>query len=76
MKVARWGNGLAVRLPVEMVRRLGVTEGDEIEAEVVAPGKLSVCRSLDHDVAIAAIRSLAGKLPADYKFDREEANAR
>ena len=30
MQVAKWGNSLAVRLPAELVRKLGLKEGDEI----------------------------------------------
>ena len=31
MQIARWGNSLAVRLPVELVRKLGLKEGDSID---------------------------------------------
>lgn len=31
MKVVRWGNSLAVRLPVKLVRELGLVEGDRID---------------------------------------------
>jgi antitoxin MazE len=30
MKVSKWGNSLAVRLPSELVARLGLKGGDEI----------------------------------------------
>ena len=30
MQVAKWGNSLAVRLPAELVRELGLREGDEV----------------------------------------------
>ena len=30
MNVAKWGNSLAVRLPAELVRELGLKEGDEV----------------------------------------------
>ena len=32
MKVSKWGNSLAIRLPAEMVEKLGVKEGDEVYA--------------------------------------------
>jgi antitoxin component of MazEF toxin-antitoxin module len=32
MKVVRWGNSLAVRLPVKLVRELGLAEGDRIDS--------------------------------------------
>ena len=31
MQVAKWGNLLAVRLPAELVRELGLKEGDQID---------------------------------------------
>ncbi|HZV21679.1 MAG TPA: AbrB/MazE/SpoVT family DNA-binding domain-containing protein, partial [Hyphomicrobiales bacterium] len=31
MRVAKWGNSLAVRLPASVVEALGLQEGDEVE---------------------------------------------
>ena len=31
MQVAKWGNSLAVRLPADLVRELGLKEGDQID---------------------------------------------
>ena len=31
MQVAKWGNSLAVRLPADLVRKLGLKEGDQID---------------------------------------------
>jgi antitoxin MazE len=30
MQVAKWGNSLAVRLPVALVQELGIADGDEL----------------------------------------------
>jgi antitoxin MazE len=30
MKVSKWGNSLAIRLPAELVEKLGIKEGDEL----------------------------------------------
>ncbi|MGE0698320.1 MAG: AbrB/MazE/SpoVT family DNA-binding domain-containing protein [Hyphomicrobiaceae bacterium] len=75
MKVAKWGNSLAVRLPADLVEALGLKEGDEIE---LVPGEsgLAVARIPDRLELLAELRKLRGTRPADYKFDREEANAR
>ena len=40
LKVSKWGNSLAVRLPAESARQLGVGEGDTLIAEVAAGGRL------------------------------------
>jgi len=36
MKVAKWGDSLAVRLPTPVVEALRLKEGDEIEIHVAA----------------------------------------
>lgn len=40
LMVSKWGNSLAVRLPAESARRIGVREGDTLIAEVSADGRL------------------------------------
>jgi len=40
LQLAKWGNSLAVRLPVECIRATGLKEGDEVEAEVTAIGEI------------------------------------
>lgn len=55
--VCRWGNSLAVRLPAESARRIGVDEGDKLIAEVSADGRLILAREAK-SVDAAAIRSL------------------
>lgn len=34
MQVFKWGNSLAVRLPVALIRALDLKEGDEIEIQL------------------------------------------
>jgi antitoxin MazE len=54
MRVAKWGNSLAVRLPVALVQELGISNGDELllqpakhkasqPARVGSPGHWSNC---------------------------------
>jgi antitoxin MazE len=40
LMVSKWGNSLAVRLPAESARKIGVGEGDTLIAEVSADGRL------------------------------------
>ena len=40
LTVSKWGNSLALRLPVESAKRIGVGEGDTLVAEVTADGRL------------------------------------
>lgn len=36
--IAKWGNSLALRLPADYVRRIGVKEGDQIQASLTIDG--------------------------------------
>jgi antitoxin MazE len=38
--VSKWGNSLAVRLPAESAKKIGVAEGDTLIAEVSPDGRL------------------------------------
>ena len=42
LQVARWGNSLALRIPSEIVRRLGLHEGATVEAQITVDGSLSI----------------------------------
>lgn len=42
LQVAKWGNSLAIRLPVECVRAAGLHEGDSVEAEVTPMGEITL----------------------------------
>jgi antitoxin MazE len=35
MQVSRWGNSLAIRLPVALVEALALKEGDDIDVRIV-----------------------------------------
>jgi antitoxin MazE len=76
MQVARWGNSLALRLPVAVVKALDLKEGDDVTIEVADERWLGVKRSPTRADLLARLRKYRGSLPADFKFDREEANAR
>lgn len=42
LQVAKWGNSLAVRIPADYVREIGVTEGDQLEARLGIDGALNL----------------------------------
>ena len=76
MQVSRWGNSLAVRLPAAVVELLGLREGDDIELHVADPRSMGVTRKPGRDELLARLRGYRGRLPADFRFDRDEANGR
>jgi antitoxin MazE len=76
MQVAKWGNSLAVRLPASVVQALDLKDGDEIEIHVADTRELGVARKPGREELLKRLRAFRGRLPADFKFDRDEANAR
>lgn len=76
MLVSKWGNSLAIRLPASVVEALKLKEGDEVEVHVVGERAFDIARDRSRERALARIRAFKWKLPADWKFDREEANRR
>jgi antitoxin MazE len=76
MQVSKWGNSLAVRLPAAVVEALELREGDEIEIYVGDVRQLGVTRKPGREELLKRLHAFRGRLPADFKFDRDEANAR
>ena len=76
MQVSKWGNSLAIRLPASVVQALELKEGDEVEVHVVGDRAFGIDRNRSRERALARIRAFGKELPPDWKFDREEANAR
>jgi antitoxin MazE len=76
--VSKWGNSLAVRLPKALVDELGLKEGDEIDVVAARKGMIEI--ETKEERRQRAIENLRARnwppLPADYKFDRDEANER
>ena len=76
MQVAKWGNSLAVRLPVAVVEALSLREGDDIEIEVAGARTFEIRKKPEARELLARLRKYRGRLPADFKFDRLDAHAR
>jgi antitoxin MazE len=76
MQVAKWGNSLAVRLPAAVVEALELKAGDEVEIHVAEARRLGIARKPGRDELLRRFRTFRGRLPPDFKFDRDEANAR
>ena len=76
MKVAKWGNSLAIRLSKPMVEALGVSEGDDVKFVVDDAGVVTMKRELSRRELLDRLKKYRGLMPADFKFDRNEANTR
>jgi antitoxin MazE len=75
-QVAKWGNSLAIRIPAAVVEVLGLKPGDEVAVRVANRQELRLSRKLTREERLTRLRTLRGKLPPDFVFDRDEANAR
>lgn len=81
MQVAKWGNSLAVRLPVSLVKTLNISDGDEVELRPAptAAGQATtvlVERQASKLDTLREARRFRAAWPTDFAFDRDEANAR
>jgi len=76
MQVAKWGNSLAVRLPASVVHALNLKEGEEIDLHVVGERNLEIAKQPNIKELLVRLHGLRGRLPADFCFDRLEANVR
>ena len=65
MQVSKLGKSLAIRLLDAVVEALNLKAGDQVEVGIASERK-----------AIERIRRLRRPLPAGFKFDRLDANAR
>ncbi len=74
MQISKWGNSLAVRLPAAVVEALGLKEGEEIELHVAGARSLEVARKPSRRELLSRLKKYRGRLPADFHFDRLEAN--
>jgi antitoxin MazE len=76
MQVAKWGNSLAIRLPVAVVQALELKAGDEVEIKVTSSREFHLSRQPTPEERLVRLRAFRGRLPAGFAFDREEANGR
>jgi antitoxin MazE len=76
MQVSKWGNSLALRLPAAVVDALELKEGDDVEIHVAGRRSFEVARKPTARELLVRLRKFRGRLPADFRFDRLEANAR
>ncbi len=76
MQVAKWGNSLAIRIPASVVEALELQAGDEVEVHVAGARIFELARKPSRDDLLKRLRALRGRLPADFVFDRVEANER
>jgi len=76
MQVSKWGNSLAVRFPATLVQALDLKEGEEIDLHLVGARAFEVSKKPAPKELLARLHQFRGRLPADFHFDRLQANER
>ena len=76
MRVAKWGNSLAVRFPDSVVKALKLKTGDETEIVATGARRFEVGRDRRREQALERLRNLKKPLPKGFRFNRDEANGR
>jgi antitoxin MazE len=72
VKFAKWGNSIAVRIPAEVVTKLGISPNDEALIKVTGESSFEITRDRRREEALKRLRELRFVLPDDYVFDRDE----
>jgi len=76
MQVIKSGNGLAIRLPAAVAEALELKAGDELEVHIAGKRESGGSQKPAREDLLRQLRAFRGRLPADFKFDRDEASAR
>ncbi len=65
LQITKWGNSLALRLPADYARAIGVTAGDSVEAEISPLGTVTLTptRTFDKEQFFKRIRKLRASMP-------------
>ena len=64
------------RIPAAVAEALGLRAGDEVEVHVAGAREFALRRKPGREDLLKRLRAFRGRLPADFVFDRDEANER
>jgi len=76
MQVSKWGNSLAVRLPKALVEELGLKEGDDVDVTSTDAQTIVISKSDDKGDFLVRLRVLQKPKPAEFVWNRDDANTR
>ena len=65
LQIAKWGNSLAVRLPVACTRAAGLKEGDSVEASISPAGEITLApeKAFDKAAFLTRLAKLQAAMP-------------
>jgi antitoxin MazE len=70
IRVGKWGNSLAVRIPGSVVDELSLKEGDDVCLYIAGARTIQLEKKPDVDLLIATIKRFRQFWPNNFKFDR------
>jgi antitoxin MazE len=76
MKLAKWGNSYAIRIPAELMKKMNLTSDEEFQFRQTGDDSFEISRDRRREEAMEVIDRLARPLPPGYKFNREEIHDR
>jgi antitoxin MazE len=76
MIVSKLGDSLIVRLSDDEVKAIGLKEGDQVVVKPIKEWTGTAKTHAERDAALERLRRFEGMMPADFKFNRDEANER
>ncbi|MGH6715200.1 MAG: AbrB/MazE/SpoVT family DNA-binding domain-containing protein [Bradyrhizobium sp.] len=77
MLIFKWGDGLALLLPKELVDEIAIKDGDELNVVAASNSTVEVeTKGAQRQRALDRLRERNWPLPEDYKFHPDEANER
>jgi antitoxin MazE len=75
MKVSKWGNSLAIRLSNEIVTRLDVADGDEVDVRITVDLEgFTIRKRHGREELRSRIREMRGLRPAGFQLSRDDLN--
>ena len=65
LQIAKWGNSLAVRLPLECTWAAGLQEGDSVEASITPAGAITLApdKAFDKAAFLTRLAKLQAAMP-------------
>lgn len=76
MKLAKWGNSFAIRVPAELMKKMNLSSEEEFKFKQTGEDSFEIVRDRSRQEAIEKMRKLRFVLPDDYVFNREELHER
>jgi len=65
LRISKWGNSLAVRLPAAFIKTMGAKAGDSVEAEIDSLGKITLAsaQAFDRAAFMQKLRKFHAEVP-------------